>query len=172
MRRAILALIGLPVGLLALIGLEVALLTRREFLPPDPGYRIDAVVQPVAGSTAPVLELAVLGDSTVAGVGSATEAESLAVLVAQRVADALVRPVHVVGHGVAGARTATVSSPARARSQTASVSATGSTRVSGPGQNRAASRSARSSKRATRRAMARPATWAIRGLKLGRPLAA
>ena len=109
MRRAILALlIGLPVGLLALIGLEVALLSRREFLPPDPGYRIDAVVQPAAGSTAPVLELAVLGDSTVAGVGSPTEAESLAVLVAQRVADALVRPVHIVGHGVAGARTATV----------------------------------------------------------------
>ncbi len=109
MRRVFTALlIGLPVGLLALIGLEVMLLTRREFLPPDPGYRIDAVVQPAAGSTAPVLELAVLGDSTVAGVGSPTEAETLAVLVAQRVADALRRPVHVVGHGVAGARTATV----------------------------------------------------------------
>ena len=67
------------------------------------------MVQPAGGSTpAPVLELAVLGDSTVAGVGSPTEAETLAVLVAQRVADALGRPVHVVGHGVAGARTATV----------------------------------------------------------------
>jgi lysophospholipase L1-like esterase len=108
-RRAIPALlIGLPIGLLALIGLEVAQLKRREFLPPDPGYRIDAVVQPAAGSTAPLLELAVLGDSTVAGVGSPSQAESLAVLVARRVADGLRRPVHVLGHGVSGARTATV----------------------------------------------------------------
>ena len=67
------------------------------------------MVQPVGRfDRPPVLELAVLGDSTVAGVGSPTEAETLAVLVAQRVADALGRPVHVVGHGVSGARTATV----------------------------------------------------------------
>jgi hypothetical protein len=71
----------------------------------------------------------------------------------------------------AGARTATVSRPARARSQTAAASATGRTKVRGPGQKAAARRSPRSSNRAIRRAAATSATWAISGLKLGRPLA-
>lgn len=110
MKRIVLALlVGLPIGLLALIGLEVAVLSRREYLPADPGYRIDVLLEPVGGvSASPVLELAVLGDSTVAGVGSPSEQETLAVLVAQRVADALHRSVHVVGHGVSGARAETV----------------------------------------------------------------
>jgi lysophospholipase L1-like esterase len=109
MRRGIaMALIGLPVALLAVIGIEVALLSRREYLPTDPGYRVDALVTPASGGSGMAVEVAVLGDSTVAGVGSPTEAGTLAVLVAQRVADAIGRPVHVVGHGISGARTGTV----------------------------------------------------------------
>lgn len=96
-------------GFGALIGVEFLLLSRREYLPSDPGYRIDARVEPSSGpgDAAPV-RLAVLGDSTVVGVGSPTELESLPVLIAQRVADGG-RPVEVTGFGVSGARTATLS---------------------------------------------------------------
>ena len=95
-------------AVVALIGVELVLIGRREFLPMDPGYRIDETVPAPDGATSEPLHLAVLGDSTVAGVGSPTKAESLAVLIAERVAAGSGRPVHVVGFGVAGARTATV----------------------------------------------------------------
>ena len=72
----------------------------------------------------------------------------------------------------AGTRTATLSRPASARSDTPLPGRFGSTRVSGPGQNAAASASAAASKRARLRAASTSATWAISGLKLGRPLAA
>ena len=97
---------GLVLGALAgLIGVELFLLGRREYLPMDPGYRIDQRVGPPSGEP---LRLAVLGDSTVAGVGSPTADESLGVLIAERVARAIDRPVEVRGFGVSGARTATV----------------------------------------------------------------
>ena len=100
---------GMLVGaIVALIGVELVLIGRRTFLPMDPGYRIDRVVPGPDGATGDPLRLAVLGDSTVAGVGSPTEAEALAVLIAERVAAASRRAVRVVGFGVAGARTATV----------------------------------------------------------------
>jgi lysophospholipase L1-like esterase len=105
MRRAALAA-GLALGALAgLIGIELVVLTRREFLPMDPGYRVDTRVGPSEGEP---VRLAVLGDSTVAGVGSPTEAESLPVLIAERVAAATGRPVEVRGFGASGARTSTV----------------------------------------------------------------
>ncbi len=50
-------------------------------------------------------------------------------------------------------------------------SAIGATRVSPPGQNAAISASARASSRAMARAVSDEVTWAISGLKLGRPLA-
>lgn len=104
-RRTALA-VGLAVGaLVGLIGVELLVLTRREFLPMDPGYRVDSRVGPPGGEP---VRLAVLGDSTVAGVGSPSEAESLPVLIAERVAVATSRPVEVRGFGVSGARTATV----------------------------------------------------------------
>ena len=110
MIRRVLAVIGLAVvGFGALIGVELFLLSRREFLPSDPGYRVETRIEPAtgAGDAAP-LRLAVLGDSTVAGVGSPTELESLPVLIAQRVADGVARPVEVTGFGVPGARTGTL----------------------------------------------------------------
>ena len=74
MMRRIIAFIGLAVVALgALIGIELFLLSRREFLPSDPGYRIESRVEPAVGvAGSPALRLAVLGDSTVAGVGSPT----------------------------------------------------------------------------------------------------
>lgn len=105
MRRLALG-VGLALGaFVGLIGVELVVLTRREFLPMDPGYRVDTRVGPSGGAP---LRLAVLGDSTVAGVGSPTMAESLPVLIAERVATVTGRPVHVRGFGVSGARTATV----------------------------------------------------------------
>ncbi len=110
MRRAVLAgIVAVPTALTAVIGIEMALLSRREYLPPDPGYRVDLVLRPRDGTAdATPVRLAVLGDSTVAGVGAPTAGESLPALVAQRVADALDRPVHVVGYGISGARTASL----------------------------------------------------------------
>ena len=71
-----------------------------------------------------------------------------------------------------GIRRPTLANPAQARSQTDPVRARGSTRVSGPGQNRMASRSASGVKAASLRAWSRVATWAMSGLNIGRPLAA
>ena len=94
----------------ALIGLEMLLLSRREYLPSDPGYVVDARVEPAGASSRDSIRMAVLGDSTVAGVGSPTEAESLPVLIAERVAAASGRSVEVTGFGIPGARTGTLTS--------------------------------------------------------------
>jgi lysophospholipase L1-like esterase len=104
-RRTALALGAALGAVIGLIAVELLVLTRREFLPMDPGYRVDSRVGPAAGDP---IRLAVLGDSTVAGVGSPTEADSLPVLIADRVTAATGRPVEVRGFGVSGARTATV----------------------------------------------------------------
>lgn len=104
--RGKVTLVGLPLALLALLGVQTYLAASATYLPDDPGLGVEAMVGPDT-SERPV-ELVVLGDSTAAGVGSPTLAQSLAVLVASRVADRLGRPVHVVSNGMAGARTATV----------------------------------------------------------------
>jgi len=108
MRRTLLA-VGFIVGaLVALVGVELVLLSRREYLPSDPGYVVDMRVESRGGASGELVRLAVLGDSTVVGVGSPTEAESLPVLIAQRLADATGRPVEVTGFGDSGARTETL----------------------------------------------------------------
>lgn len=107
--RRLLQAVGFIVGaLVAVIGVELVMLSRREYLPSDPGYVVDMRVEPRGGASGEPVRLAVLGDSTVVGVGSPTEAESLPVLIAQRVADATGRPVEVTGFGDSGARTATL----------------------------------------------------------------
>lgn len=109
-KRRVAIAIGLSVvGLGVLIGVELILLSRREYLPGHPGYRVNALVDPATGATDTArVRIAVLGDSTVAGVGSPTEAEALPVLIAQRVADQIGRPVEVIGFGDSGARTASL----------------------------------------------------------------
>ena len=98
--------VGVVLGAIAgLLVTQVFLLSRRTYLPMDPGYVIDERVGPPDGMP---LRIAVLGDSTVAGVGSPTARESLPVLIAERVARGLGRPVGVIGLGVSGARTATL----------------------------------------------------------------
>lgn len=95
---------GIPLALAATLGVEAYLAIRAEYLPTEPHFVID---QTVGGDGDP-LRLVVLGDSTVAGVGADSVGQSLPVQVATRVAEALGRPVHVVGLGVSGARTADV----------------------------------------------------------------
>lgn len=97
-------------ALAVVVAVELVLLGRREFLRSDPGFVVDARVEPRAGAAGDPVRMAVLGDSTVAGVGSPTEAESLPLLIAERVADSTGRAVHVTGFGVSGARTATLTS--------------------------------------------------------------
>lgn len=111
MRRvfiAVLRLLGALIGALAgLAAVQVMRLRQLELLPGHPGFYVNHVVhpssQPVAG---PRLRMAVLGDSTTAGVGVTDPEDSLPYRVACRVADAERRPVHVVSYGWAGARVA------------------------------------------------------------------
>lgn len=107
-RLAGLLLLGALVLTVVVLGVEAYLAANREYLPNEPGYMVEATVEPDGAATGVPVELVILGDSTTAGVGSPTRDESLAVMVAQRVADAVGRPVHVVGYGVSGARTADV----------------------------------------------------------------
>ncbi len=102
--RVVGAAIGAFVGVVAV---QLVRLRRMEFLPGDPGFQIDHVVDPAhprAGASR--LTVVVLGDSTTAGVGVDRPAASLPHQVAQRLADAEGRPVHVIGFGFAGARAA------------------------------------------------------------------
>jgi lysophospholipase L1-like esterase len=103
-RFALGAILG---GAAGLIATELVLLSRREFLPLDPGYVVDELVPSPSGGGEDTIRMAVIGDSTVAGVGSPTATESLPALIAQRVATATGRAVRVTGHGVSGARTGT-----------------------------------------------------------------
>lgn len=105
--RAKLALAGLPLTLLAVLGVEVYLAATAMYFPAQPGFSLEATVGPTNVAKRPV-ELVILGDSTAAGVGSPALSQSLAVLVADRVAARLGCPVHVVSKGISGARTATV----------------------------------------------------------------
>ena len=104
------AVVGLPLAFVGLLAVEAAIAARGEYEPSDPGYVVEATVDPASGdaSAAAPLKLVMLGDSTVAGLGAPTEEQSLPVQTAQRVADLLGRRVEVRGLGVSGARTADV----------------------------------------------------------------
>lgn len=103
-------------GLLGAVTLAVAVLVvaesiaarNRTFLVDVP-FTVDRTVGSTDDDRAP-LELRVLGDSTAAGVGTTAADEALPSLLAERVARRTGRAVHVVGHGVSGARTADVTS--------------------------------------------------------------
>lgn len=96
-------LAGAATVVAAVLGVEAVLAVTREYLPTEPAYVIDEVVD--AGRPGKPLVLAVLGDSTAAGIGAPTVATTLPVLVAERVAADLDRPVRVIGYATSGART-------------------------------------------------------------------
>jgi lysophospholipase L1-like esterase len=94
-------------GFLGVVAIQLFRLRRMQFLPMHPGFEIDHVVAPTSGVVeGERLRLAVLGDSTTAGVGVDRPEHALPHLVAQRIADAEQREVHVVNYGWAGARVA------------------------------------------------------------------
>lgn len=101
------AALAAPAGMAAAVAYDVGRARSRAVLPAVPGYAVEAAVPPASGPVPGVvpLEVVVLGDSTVAGVGSPTAEGSLPVQMAGRLADLAGREVHVVGLGVASART-------------------------------------------------------------------
>lgn len=103
-------LLGAAIGAFAgLVAVQLMRLRRMEFLPNHPGFWINHVVRPVRGTAdGRMLRLAVLGDSTTAGVGVDRAEDALPHLLAQRLADAEGVSVHVVSYGWAGARMADV----------------------------------------------------------------
>ncbi len=103
-------IIGAAAGAFAgVVAVQLMRLRRMEFLPGHPGFYINHRVDPPAdGHTARSLRLAVLGDSTTAGVGVERAQDSLPYLLAERLAAHETARVHVVSYGWAGARAADV----------------------------------------------------------------
>ena len=101
-------LLGAAAGTFAgIVAVQLMRLRRMEFLPGHPGFYVNHVVQPRNGVSNDVpYRLAVLGDSTAAGVGVDRAEASLPYQLAQRLADREGRPIHVVSYGWAGARVA------------------------------------------------------------------
>ena len=87
-----------------IVAVQFMRLRRMEFLPNHPGFYVNHTVTPTGASTGSRLRMAVLGDSTTAGVGVERAEDSLPYLIATRLAEAEARPVHVVSYGWAGAR--------------------------------------------------------------------
>ena len=98
--------LGTAAGAFAgVVAVQLMRLRRIEFLPGHPGFYINHVVPaPAESSHGPRLRLAVLGDSTTAGVGVQRAEDALPYLLARHIADAESRAVHVVSYGWAGAR--------------------------------------------------------------------
>lgn len=104
MARVVGAAIGAGAGLVAL---QMLRLRRLDFLPGHPGFYINRTARPATiDGGGPPLRLIVFGDSTTAGVGVDRPEDALPSLVAQRLADARHRRVHVTSYGWAGARVA------------------------------------------------------------------
>jgi len=99
---------GTAIGAFAgLVAVQLLRLRRMQFLPGHPGFTINHLVRPARSSVRePSLRLVVLGDSTTAGVGVDRPEDALPYLLARHLADAELRPVHVVSYGWAGARIA------------------------------------------------------------------
>lgn len=92
------------VALAAVLGVEILVAANRTYLV-DVDFTVDETIVPEGAASAAPLELRVLGDSTVAGVGTDRVADALPVLLASEVAERTGRAVHVTGLGVSGART-------------------------------------------------------------------
>ena len=102
-RRA--AVLILALGLLgaAVLAGEAAYARSRNYLPPESAPALPAEYGAPGG---PTLRLAVLGDSTAAGVGASSAAGSVAGALADDLAESTRRPVRLTALGVSGARAA------------------------------------------------------------------
>jgi lysophospholipase L1-like esterase len=98
-RLLLAAPVAAAVATAAVLAAQANVARRRDYVP-DPQFDIDELVP----GDSPVIRLAVLGDSTVAGLGVDHVDDSLPVQIARRIAGATGRAVQVVGHGISGAR--------------------------------------------------------------------
>ena len=105
-RRLRRVLFWLPFAFVTLLAVEAYITSRREYFV-TPSYKVEATVGSATADGEPI-EMVMLGDSTVAGLGAETVEDSLVIQTAQRVADELGRRVHARGLGVSGAVTADV----------------------------------------------------------------
>ena len=103
LKRALVFAVAAPIVLVLVLVAEAVLARRRDY-PFQPFERIEHRVD---GEGEP-LRIAMLGDSTVAGVGVLRIPDTLPAQTAERVAAKLGRPVEIVGYGVSGARTGQV----------------------------------------------------------------
>lgn len=106
-RHAARVAFGLPLAFVAVLAVEALAASRREYFE-TPGYTVEGTAEPAGGAGGESIEMVMLGDSTVAGLGSETVKESLVLQTAQRAADLSGRPVNARGFGVSGAVTADV----------------------------------------------------------------
>ncbi len=83
------------------LGVEAELARRREYVSADSAPQVSAVIGVGSG---PALRLAVLGDSTAAGLGVTDTADTVGAQVAAVLSAELRRPVRLDGLGVSGAR--------------------------------------------------------------------
>ena len=104
-RRLLLTIAALVVGLAAVLGAEVWLALRREYLPTDPPLELAGSFGPQDGMP---LRFVVLGDSTSAGIGSGGAENAYPTLLAERLASDTGRRVELTVLGISGARTADV----------------------------------------------------------------
>ena len=96
--------VGLPLAFVAVLAVEAGVAARREYFD-TPGYEVEGTAEPAGGGTGEPLEMVMLGDSTVAGLGAESVEDSLVLQTAQRAATAAGRPVHARGLGISGSRT-------------------------------------------------------------------
>ncbi len=109
-------IVGAAAGTFAgVVAVQLMRLRRMEFLPPHPGFYVNHRVDPPGSTADRRLRLAVLGDSTTAGVGVSRAEDALPYLLAERVAAHENAQVHVVSYGWAGARAADVAGKQLAR---------------------------------------------------------
>ena len=103
LRRAALLLLSLVLLAGVVLGAEAAYAGSRDYLPPE-----SAPVLPAGygDPAAPALDLAVLGDSTAAGIGASGPGGTVAGALAEDLARSTRRRVQLTGLGVSGARAA------------------------------------------------------------------
>ena len=96
-----------PAALAAVLTAQGLRTAGEEYLP-APAYAVDLIVGGLGATDPAGPRLAVLGDSTVEGIGATGPERTLPAQIAARVAERVQRPVEVVGLGSSGARTADV----------------------------------------------------------------
>lgn len=101
MRKLIAYLFFAVVATVAVIGIEVVIALRRDYLPTEPVLDIGGRYGDSEGAP---LRFVVLGDSTAAGIGALDADRSYPVLLAERLAARLDRPVELTDLGISGAR--------------------------------------------------------------------